>query len=295
MRTTGWAPVARGLYAQDTSPNLADRLGAWRLALLRTAVFTSLTAAELRGWWLPAPVPHPVFAAVAEQERHPQRRGLRVTRLGEAPVAELVQGLPVASAAETLLAAARDLGLLDLVAMADWALRAGDCTLTDLQALASQPRRGAPALRALLPLVDRRSESPWESILRVLHRAADIEVEPQYEITDDRGRFLARADLWLVGTRRIHEYDGEVHRSVDAHRSDLGRDRRLVEADWQRCGYTSREVLRGGASIIASADAVLGRTWDPARLAAWRALVADSLYGSGGRSRVAQRWRSSKC
>jgi hypothetical protein len=46
----------------------------------------------------------------------------------------------------------------------------------------------------------------------VLHRAAGIEVEPQKEIFDQWGRFVARADLWLVGTRRIHEYDGDGHR-----------------------------------------------------------------------------------
>jgi hypothetical protein len=48
-------------------------------------------------------------------------------------------------------------------------------------------------------------------VLRVLHRAADIPVEPQHVIVDDYGRFLARADLLIKGTRRIHEYDGAVH------------------------------------------------------------------------------------
>lgn len=70
--------------------------------------------------------------------------------------------------------------------------------------------------------------------MRVLHRAADIEVEPQRVIHDAAGRFVARADLWLVGTRRISEYDGEVHRDLATHRRDLDRDRRLAEAGWQR-------------------------------------------------------------
>jgi hypothetical protein len=42
-------------------------------------------------------------------------------------------------------------------------------------------------------------------VMRVLHLAAEINVEPQKKIYDQRGRFIARADLWLVGTRRIHE------------------------------------------------------------------------------------------
>ena len=38
------------------------------------------------------------------------------------------------------------------------------------------------------------------------------------------------------------------------HRNDLTRDRRLIEIDWQRMGYTSPQLLNEGASIIASAD-----------------------------------------
>jgi hypothetical protein len=95
-----------------------------------------------------------------------------------------VAGLRVTTAAETLLAAARDLGLLDLVIMGDSALRSGHCTLEQLRVTAAKQRRGAPQLRALLPLLDDRSESPWESVMRVLHARADIEVEPQKVIYD---------------------------------------------------------------------------------------------------------------
>jgi hypothetical protein len=35
--------------------------------------------------------------------------------------------------------------------------------------------------------------------MRVLHVAAGIDVEPQKKIYDSSGRFVARADLWLVG------------------------------------------------------------------------------------------------
>ena len=145
-------------------------------------------------------------------------------------------------------------------------------------------------LRTVVPLLDGRSESAWESILRVLHVTADVDVEPQREIRTYAGAFVARADLWLVGTRRIHEYDGADHRDAETHRADLARERRLVDERWERCGYTSREVLRRGGDIIAAADAALGRPWVPARLEAWRALVARSLYGSAGRRRVLARW-----
>jgi very-short-patch-repair endonuclease len=160
-----------------------------------------------------------------------------------------------------------------VVILGDSALRCGDCTLKELRATAAQRRRGAPRLRALLPLLDDRSESPWESVMWVLHLAAGIEVEPQKEIFDQWGRFFARGDLWLVGTRRIHEYDGDVHRDRQTHRSDLGRDRRLVEIEWQRMGFTSYQLLNEGASISASADRLLGRRWNPQRLCALGSVI----------------------
>lgn len=282
--------MGRGVHVASREPSLGDRLRAWSLHLPDTAVFTHLSAAELRGWWLPSPVTHPVFAAVGERHRHPQRTGLEVTRLVSAPTIDLVDSVRLATPAETVLACARDLSVLDLVPLGDSALRLDHCTIEELTAVAAQRRRGAPALRAALPFLDRRSESAWESIMRVLHVAAEIKVEPQHEIYDDRGVFVARADLWLVGTRRIHEYDGEVHREVETHRDDLDRDRRLLGIDWQRCGWTSLEVLRGGHTIIASADTALGRTWESQRLVAWRALVSDSFWGSAGRTRAAARW-----
>jgi hypothetical protein len=283
-----WHRIAHGLHA-DGPCAAEDQLRAWALVLPPSAVWTSLTAAAVRGWWLPAPVPRPVFAAVARDERHPQRRGLSVVRLREPPQAELVRGLRLATAVETLLAAARDLAVLDLVPLADSALRARSCSLDELAVVGSSGRPGAAVLRRVLPLLDVRSESPWESVMRVLHRAAEISVEPQHTVLDPRGRFVARADLWLVGTRRLHEYDGEVHRDRDVHRADLDRDRRLLDSGWQRYGWTAAEVLRGGP-LLASADAALGRAWEGRRLAAWRALVEASWWGATGRARAAARW-----
>lgn len=129
----------------------------------------------------------------------------------------------------------------------------------------------------MLALLDGRSESAWEAVLRLLHHVGEVLVEPQLRIEDGSGRFVARADLWLVGTRRVHEYDGEVHRDLVTHRQDLARDRRLVETGWQRVGWTASEVLQGGP-VLASADMLLRRPWRSARLARWRAWVAASSW-----------------
>jgi very-short-patch-repair endonuclease len=122
----------------------------------------------------------------------------------------------------------------------------------------------------------RESESAWESVLRVLHQAA-VPIEPQYEILDEYGRFLARADLWIKGTRRIHEYDGAVHREAEMHQKDLKRDRNLIMSDWQRFGFTSAQLLNEGATIIKSVDSLLGRPWDSRRLHGWEELLNESM------------------
>jgi hypothetical protein len=176
-RRRHWEQLSRGLYIPRASPS-RDVLRGWQLVLPDTAAFTSLTAAEVRGWWLPEAIPHPVFAAVPIGERYPERRGLLICRHPRPVPAEAFKGLRITTGAETLLAAARDLGLLDLVILGDSALHLGHCTLEELQLTAAQRRRGAPQLRATLPLLDRRSESPWESVMRVLHVATGIEVEP---------------------------------------------------------------------------------------------------------------------
>jgi hypothetical protein len=161
-RSRRWERLSHGLYVIRDSRRLEGDLAAWSLLLPASACFTSLTAAELRGWWCPRPVPHPVFVSVPRDAPHPQRAGLLVTRHPRPIDSEMIKGVRVASAAETLLAAAKDLSLLDLVILGDAALHMGDCTVEDLRAAAAQRRFGAPRLRATIPSLDRRSESPWD-------------------------------------------------------------------------------------------------------------------------------------
>jgi hypothetical protein len=71
------------------------------------------------------------------------------------------------------------------------------------------------------------------------------------------------------------------------------RDRRLVEINMQRVGFTSPQLLHEGGSIIAGLDRLLGRAWDPRRLARWEALLDDSLLRQSGRTAALRRWRRS--
>jgi hypothetical protein len=179
-----------------------------------------------------------------------------------------VNGFKITTGAETLLAAARDLGILDLVILGDSALRTGDCTIEELEATAAQQRRGAPRLRAVLPLLDDRSESPWESVMRVLHQAVSINVEPQKEIFDQWGRFVARATSgWSV----LDEFTNTTETDIVSVR--------LTAATWLEIADLSRSTANEWVSPQPSYFTKAPKS-SPARTAYWEeAGIRDALRG----------------
>jgi hypothetical protein len=96
-------------------------------------------------------------------------------------------------------------------------------------------------LRRALALADGRSESAWETLLRLLHVTCGVAVEPQYELFDADGTLVARVDLWVRGTNALHEYDGHHHLSRPRQRKDVARARRVGNRTWVRRGYASLE------------------------------------------------------
>jgi hypothetical protein len=285
----GWSSVGRGLHRRG-EPDLVEDLRAWQTVMRPAAAFTHLTSAQVRGWWLP-PLPPglPVWIGQAKAQHASTRSGLVVIRRRGVPASELVAGLRLATPAETLVTCAIDLGLLDLVVLIDSALRRGDVTMTDLEAVARQHRRGAPRLRLALPYADPRSESVWETLLRMIHVVCGIAVQPQKELYGPDGSFVARGDLWLVGTTRFHEYDGADHLERRQLRKDLKRAGRIDTADHERRGYVREDVLTQGVRILRDADEALGRPHDPARIRAWHDLLRESLFTAAGTARLCER------
>lgn len=94
--------------------------------------------------------------------------------------------------------------------------------------------RWVRVLRAMVPLADRRAESPPESVLRLRWIEALLFAPiPQFEVWDG-GEFLARLDLASEELRWAAEYDGdEWHSSPEQRAHDRAR-RELCEqrADW---------------------------------------------------------------
>jgi hypothetical protein len=124
----------------------------------------------------------------------------------------------------------------------------------------------------------------------MFHVLCDVPVEPQFEVYDERGVFVARGDLRIGGTRTLHEYDGAVHRDRRAHVKDLARERGLANSGWTRRGYTSGDLLGRSRVMLREADAALGRAHDPRRLDPWLDALRESMFTSSGRTRLLRRW-----
>jgi hypothetical protein len=285
-----WRALGYGVHVHESADlDLGARLRAWQLTLPYFTSFTGVTAAALRRWWLP-PLPRdlPLFVASARSDRI-RRPELHVCRHDVVPEAERVQGARVTTAGETILALARDLGLLDVVVIGDAALHLGHTDLDDLRRTARQRRRGAPLLRRAIPLMDGRAESIYEGLLRMLHLACRVPVIPQQVVVDEHGEFVARADLRIVGTNRLPEYDGDTHLARPSQRRDLRRTGRISDAGFERRGYTMEDVLYDGVAVLRDADRALGRRHDPHRIQAWHTLLRESLFTPQGRRRLVDR------
>ncbi len=286
----GWVPVTPGAHVRaDLTDDLVSTLQAWQLVLPFWSSFTGLTAALVRGWWVP-PLPDglPLFVASGRADRI-SRRGLAVCRHDVLPAWQLEKGVRLTSPAETLLSCARDLGLLDVVVLGEAALHAGDLTRADLITVARQRRRGAPLLRRAIRLMDGRAESIFEVVLRILYVVCAIPVVPQFVVRDEHGGVVARADLRIIGTNRLSEYDGGTHLLRHQQRRDLRRVGLINDAGFERRGYTQEDVLVGAVAVLRDADRALGRPHDPARIQVWHRLVSESLFSAAGRQRLMRR------
>jgi hypothetical protein len=291
--------VAHGLFRpcpDESDPDAATEfrrdLEAWLLVLPEGARFTHVTAARLRGWQLPQlPEQVPVFASVGITDARPRRPGLLCSRLVRTSSPLVVDGLPVEPAEEALLRAARDLGLVDLTIMIDSARRAGHIDGDAMEALLGSRRPGVRALREAWRLSTPKAESAGETVLRLFDECMEVAVEPQATLTDEAGHVVGVADLLVVGTTMLHEYDGAHHRERSQQRVDLRRGRGLAQTAYDRRGFTLDDLLNHPAVLMHELDRDLGRAHRLLRLNRWRRLVRASLYSEDGRRRVMNRWK----
>ena len=178
-----------------------------------------------------------------------------------------VTGLRVTSAVRTWCDLGSSLTVRELVVAGDF-LVSRHRPLASIGMLASavearRRRRGAPRLFSALPLLDERSESPAESIVRtVLVQAGLPQMDVNVDLYDAHGRFLARPDIRFPGYRLIVEYEGDGHRT---DRQQWRKDFRRT-AQLQLAGET---VLRVGADHLADEILLVGDVAGMLRSLGW--------------------------
>lgn len=186
----------------------------------------------------------------------------------------VVDGVPVTSATRTAFDLARSWPVVPAVVAVDRLLALGLADVGDVARLLGERRRwrGVPGGRRVVRLADAGSESPRETMLRLLWLAAGFPpplCNPV--VTDERGGFIARVDLLDPEGGVVGEYDGAVHsdagrRADDARRQEALEDVGLV-------------VVRAAAPDVTTS---MGRE-------AWRRRLANA-YARAHRS-TTRRWR----
>lgn len=283
-------PVDGVAQLASSSDDLAATCRAVAKVLPSDAVFTHLTSARLRGWWLPLLDDLPLIACTDGESPHHDRRGVYVRRCSIPPGhRDEVDGVAVASPEWTIVELAEHLALLDLVAAIDSALYLGHTTVDRIRATMRPGRRGVRVLRRALDLADGRSESWWESMLRLLHVLSGVDVEPQRIVHNAAGVEVARVDLWIRGTHRIPEYDGSEHRGRTRHEKDLRRDKTLARQGLERYGYIATEIIHAPEGIISDAEDALGWPHLAGRVETWRSEARRASISPAGKFALRRR------
>ncbi|MEE3848738.1 DUF559 domain-containing protein [Gordonia sp. LSe1-13] len=121
-------------------------------------------------------------------------------------------------------------------------------------------RRGIRQLRALIPMIDGRSESPPESWLRLLMFKGDLPTpDLQVEVADPiTGHIFARIDLAYEKLKIAIEYDGEDFHSTPAQKAhDEARDAKLDELGWIVIRITADRMRNDQWGIIVEIEEAL--------------------------------------
>lgn len=248
----GWTRPTRGILV---APDPVDPFRASvRSALLACpgAVASGVTAARLHELWMlrrwtPAEAPSLLIAAGIT---HVQRHGMRRRSGLHAEETVVCAGFPTTTLERTVHDLAVVLPFDELLCVLDSALRKGWVAAPD--------RRARSLLAPAAAVADGRSESPLETLLRLLLvRAGLVPESLQFEVTGPGG-FRARLDMAWPGVRLAVEADGrEVHSRPAALYEDRRRANNLQLLGWTILRFTWADVTRNPEWVVAQVRTAL--------------------------------------
>jgi hypothetical protein len=255
--TGGWYVVA------DQPLDLRSRCAALREALPEDVVFSDATAAALLDLPLPARAVGeslPVHVTLTPRAVIPQRRHVVVHQRALPPNQIRQLGdVRITTPERLFVDLAMSLSREDLAVLGDAMLNRDLVTTGDLaDAVAGMNRRrGIRLARATVPLLDGRSQSPPETLVRIRLAQAGFPAEPQCAVYDERGQLIGHADLGYRAARVAVEYEGRHHAEGEQFDYDIDRYSRFAAAGWLviRCGR--RDLAAGSSELIARVRAAL--------------------------------------
>jgi hypothetical protein len=244
---------------------MADNVGARIAAVLMTApdgaVVSHQTAASM--WEIAVPLLRddgPIHLTVSTGSAVRARSDRSIHRSPLTPEeTTALDGFPITTPARTWRDLAAVLERPALLAVTDQLL-GRRCTSEDLQRqLELRPSgRGAARARDVLPLGDRRAESPMESWTRwLVHEAGLPMPDLQRDLHDENGWFIGRADFVWEDQKVLVEFDGDHHRDRKTFVDDVRRQNALIAAGWTILRFTSADVLGRPAYVVATIRAAL--------------------------------------
>ncbi len=234
---------------------LQDRCAAFQLRMPQRAFFNSVTAARLLSVPLPLRLERgpDLHVAVPTPTRALNARGIighKVTLIGDDY--SWRSGLRVSSPRRTWCDLSTVLSLPELVAAGDFIVhwRLPMCTIADLASAISQfrGRRGMPALKTALGLLNNRAESPKESELRVIITLAGL-VGFEINFPIMAGGYRYRGDIAFPREKVLLEYLGDHHRSPEQWRRDVARATRVRAEGWFIFEFTDADLQNPGELV----------------------------------------------
>jgi hypothetical protein len=258
LRRGEWVVLRRGVYVearlleavgQDAERRHALEVAAVLVAIECWAAGGTTSAARILGLeFLTTPQPGVVVVSSDPRARGGRRDGYVVREAGlPEHHLRLRHGVPITSAARTVVDLASELPFKDAVVLADSALRLGRVSLRQLREVLGDCS-GWPGMRAAQDVVafaDKKSGSVLESVSRVVFREQGIPPpQTQVAIGDEWEQYGLVDFLWekygVIGEADgLGKYEADGRRSTwEKVREEKRREERLFDA-----GY---EVVRWG-------------------------------------------------
>ncbi|MFV0532244.1 MAG: type IV toxin-antitoxin system AbiEi family antitoxin domain-containing protein [Cumulibacter sp.] len=189
-------------------------------------------------------------------------RDVHIRRTSRALPSTHIDAAPVVTEAIAFAQVACALGTDAAVVAGDAILHRGSSSIEDLREAVRtlSPTRGIARARVAIGLLDENAESPGETQLRLLALGARIPLWSQFVVRDVGGKFVARVDFLIKGTRIVLEYDGhEKYDTREQNRNEGAQrlyDEKLRQESVERQGYV---VMRATATDLRNPGPLLHR------------------------------------